>query len=75
MPLSFVCIYNRTALLRYTLCALKTQQQVAGRKREVIVKNWFSMLPALLPIPIHKLLIQMIENSRDKTSQNVESRK
>lgn len=39
-------------------------------------KDWFYMLPALLlPMPIHKLLIQMLDNSPDKTSRNTVSRK
>lgn len=66
MTLSFVCIYNCAALLRYTLRALKSQQPVAGQKREAIVKDCFSMLSSLLPIPIYKLPIQMLENSQDK---------
>ena len=70
-----VCTYNCAESLRDTLRALKSQQPVTGQIREAIVKDWLSMLPALLPIPIHKLLIQMLENSLDKTSQNMESRK
>jgi hypothetical protein len=70
-----VCTYNRAESLRDTLRALKTQQPVAGREWEVIVQDGFSMLPALLPIPMHKLLTGEFENSLDKTSQNVESRK
>lgn len=70
-----VCTYNRAESLRDTLRALKAQQPVTGQIREAIVKDWFSMLPALLPIPIYKLLIQMLENNRDKPSQNMESLK
>lgn len=70
-----VCTYNRAASLRDTLRALKAQQPVARREWDVIVKDWLSMLPALLPIPMHKLLTRMLENSLDKTSQNVESLK
>ncbi len=66
-----VCTYNRAESLRDTLCALKAQQPVAGREWEAIVKDWLSMLP----ISIYKLLTRMLENSLDKTSQNVESRK
>lgn len=70
-----VCIYNRAALLRDTLRALKAQQQVARQKWKVIMKDGFFILPALLPIPIDKLLIQMLKNSRDKTSQITVSQK
>lgn len=70
-----VCTYNRAESLRDTLRALKSQQPVTGQIREAIVKDWLSMLPALLPIPIYKLLIQMLENNRDKPSQNMESLK
>jgi hypothetical protein len=66
-----VCTYNRAASLRDTLRALKAQQPVAGREWGAIVKDWFSMLP----ISIYKLLTWMFENSRDKSSQNVESLK
>ncbi len=70
-----VCTYNRAESLRDTLRALKSQQPVTGQIRGAIVKDWLSMLPALLPIPIYKLLIQMLENNRDKPSQNMESLK
>lgn len=70
-----VCTYYSAELLRDTLRAPKAQQPVTGREWDVIVKDWFSMLPALLPISIYKLLTRMFENSRDKTSQNMESRK
>lgn len=70
-----VCTYNRAESLRDTLRALKSQQPVTGQIRGAIVKDWLSMLSALLPIPIYKLLIQMLENNRDKPSQNMESLK
>jgi hypothetical protein len=66
MILSFFCIYDCTALLRYSLRALKSQQPVAGQKRKAIVKDSFSILPSLQPFPIYKLPMQMLENSQDK---------
>jgi glycosyltransferase involved in cell wall biosynthesis len=37
-------------------------------------KDWLYMLPALLPMPIHKFLLQMLESSPDKTPRNRGSR-
>jgi glycosyltransferase involved in cell wall biosynthesis len=38
-------------------------------------KDWLYMLPSLLPMPIHKLMIQTLGSSADKTSRNTVSRK
>ncbi len=34
------------------------------------IKDWFYMLPALLPMPVHKFLLRMLESSRDTTPRN-----
>ncbi|MFZ1545898.1 MAG: hypothetical protein WAT12_02195 [Candidatus Nitrotoga sp.] len=73
--MSSACSYNRAALLRDALHALKAQQPVARQKWEVIMSDCIFILPALLPIHIHNLLIQMLKNSREKTSQITVSRK
>lgn len=33
-------------------------------------KDWVYMLPSLLPMPIHKLLLQMLDNGQDKAPRN-----
>lgn len=37
-------------------------------------RDWLYMLPALLPMPMHKSLLKMLDNSSDKNSRNPENR-
>ena len=37
-------------------------------------RDWLYMLPALLPMPIHKSLLKLLDHSSDKTSRNPENR-